>query len=246
MSYRADDSLRRRSARGDRDLPFRTAVTPGAAARPRRELPVETDPNLAQRRPVAEDRQTIRRKGRVRVDEIALDLTDGDELGCPYGPIAHRDRQILVRDANVVKVMAGALSATGAVRVPFMPDESGARHQIEHAFDHVVARATAVATLGRGRTVVRLRPQAVHHEAICRAALVGSHLLRVRSTVFRRPGERQDVTVEISRLAGGARMARRNGRWPANQEYADEREQYDQTHARLYAAPGRVFNRVGS
>ena len=120
------------------------------------------------------------------------------------------------------------------MRAPFVPDEAGARPQVKHSVDLRPRRLPPGRSAVFREAAFVLRPEAVEHEAsrAADAALRGVGAVAAPFAVRRRPGEREDVEIEVAgRLsAEAARLAQLTSRimnlsrLQAADEFTDERE----------------------
>ena len=126
--------------------------------------------------------------------------------------IVRRDLHHRARLAHGFEIGARRQSRTGAVPVPFMEDQTRARHQIEHCRRRCPGRAAAPAPGSTTESPARIaatararRKRTAARRIAGRGARLGARSCDGRA-VGRRPGQRQHVEIEMARLVwAGAR-----------------------------------------
>jgi len=109
-------------------------------------------------------------------------------------------RGVKVRESTAQQgeVIIGFEAAAGAVRGPFMFNQRGGGHDIEEAV-WIGGAGRVAAVLGPGIGSVVLRPEAVNNEAEVFGAFGAAG---VGVAEFGRPGEGEEIVIELSRLLG--------------------------------------------
>ena len=145
----------------------------------------------------------VAREAGIGLHERLLDLVGRHRQRLTGVDIGLRNLHGGARLADGFEIGVRAQSRAGAVLVPFVEDQARRRHQIEHGGDDVAVEPRRRPLAEFRKAVLVLRPQPVHHEGIGpRPAL----LLRRRATLAgrfaerRRPGQRQDIEVELTGL----------------------------------------------
>lgn len=185
----------------------------------------EADADLLQEAAAAGDRDGGGGDAGVGGDELFGDDGRGDGAGVLGAAERGRDLQGLEGAAGAVEVLVGGASGADAVFGPFVADETGAGHDVEHLVDDAFGEGlVGFAELGPAALV--LGPETVDDEIVLSGA-VALHAVAFAGrggAVLGRPGEGEEIEVEFAGFTPGGVAAL------GREEGGQEEQQAEQTH----------------
>lgn len=154
------------AGRGHLDGTRRTAGPHPAATRPEPQVPAQAHANLCKLAAAARDCQSILRHTWVGSAKLGSDLSTRHHRRCRRGRETGRDPYGSERAIGRTEVVHCVKSAAGAVPLPFVPHEVGARiYGPPHCFRGRREGCVKHTVLGIA-TSIKLRPKTVEDESV--------------------------------------------------------------------------------
>jgi hypothetical protein len=163
---------------------------------------VEANPDFAQILAAAIELHGRGRNGGVRFQEIAPDLVSGDAQILLGLPVDFRNNYFAECRTNTGKVILLIQPAACSMDIPFMLNECRTGHELQHLILKIRGNRRLGRATIRVRRAVVIRPKSVSDEGKSPTfrTLTGISIQMLGiTTILRRPGQAQQIIIEIPR-----------------------------------------------